>query len=90
MVGRDTPYGARLANDFVCFRQGKGLARLDVQKLTQINRSERVVVIEDRPWAYVRQPGARYFDVIERSGRIHVVGLIDGRLQRVASIIVDP
>jgi len=49
MVGRDTPYGARLANDFVCFRQGKGLARLDVQKLTQINRSEWVVVIEDRP-----------------------------------------
>jgi hypothetical protein len=32
----------------------------------------------------------RYFDVIERSGRINMIGLSDGRRERVGSILVDP
>jgi hypothetical protein len=63
---------------------------IDAQKLTQINASEWVLVIEGPPWSYVRQPGARYFDVIERSGRINMIGLSDGRRERVGSILVDP
>jgi len=63
---------------------------IDAETLTQINVSEWVDVITSKPWSYVRQAGARYFDVIEYSGRITVVGLIDGRLERVESITIDP
>ena len=68
----------------------QGWPAIDAQKLTQINQSEWIAVIEDPPWSFVRRPGAQYFDVIERSGRIHVIGRIAGRLERVASTIVDP
>ena len=68
----------------------QGWPAIDAQQLTQINESEWVAIIESPPRSFVRRTGAHYFDVIERSGRIHVVGRIDRRLERVASTIVDP
>ena len=70
--------------------KAKDWPAVDAEKITQINTSEWVVVIASAPWLYVPQVGARYFDVIDRSGRINVVGLIEGRLERVGSILVDP
>ena len=70
--------------------EGEKWPAIDAQKLTEINNSEWIVAIVDPPWSVVRQPGARYFDVVDRSGRINVVAVINGRLDRVASITVDP
>ena len=63
---------------------------IETEKVTQVNASEWIVVVASAPWSVVPDAGARYFDVIERSGRINVVGLKDGRLERVASITIDP
>ena len=68
----------------------QGWPEIDANKLTQINQSDWVLVIENPPWLFVRQPDTRYFDVIDRSGRINVVGLSNGRLERVYSITIHP
>ena len=70
--------------------KAKGWPAIDAWKITQINASEWVVVLASEPWVYVPQVDARYFDVIDRAGRINIIGLIEGRLERVASIVIEP
>jgi hypothetical protein len=81
---------SRAISDNADAKSAKEWPAIDADKLTEINASEWIDIITSTPWSYVRQAGARYFDVIEYSGRINVVGLIDGRLKRVGSIVIDP